>query len=55
MRRVAACREEREKKLERGAERRQRWRRILMPRKRKSGLVVLSSMLVVWFNHRQCG
>jgi hypothetical protein len=37
------------------AERRQRWRRILMLRKRESGLVVLSSMLVVWFNHKQCG
>jgi hypothetical protein len=34
------------------AERRYRWRRILMPRKRESGLVALSSWLVVWFNHR---
>ena len=47
-RRVAAYREEREKKLER----RQRWRRIPMPRGRKSGLVALSSLhdlLVLWF------
>jgi hypothetical protein len=37
------------------AERRQRWKRIPMPRKRESGLVALGSWLVVWFNHRQYG
>jgi hypothetical protein len=38
------------------AERRQRWRRILMPWGRESGLVALSSLhdlLVVWFIHEQ--
>jgi hypothetical protein len=39
------------------AERRQRWRRIPMPRRRESGLVELSSLhdlLVLWFIHEQC-
>jgi hypothetical protein len=38
-------------------ERRQRWRRIPMPRERESGLVALSSLhdlLVLWFIHEQC-
>ena len=38
-------------------ERRQRWRRIPMPRGRESGLIALSSLydlLVVWFIHEQC-
>jgi hypothetical protein len=39
------------------AEQKQRWRRILMPWGRKSGLIALGSLhdlLVLWFIHEQC-
>jgi hypothetical protein len=53
MRHVAACREDREKKLERV----HRVKAAMednpdAQEKRESGLVVLSSMLVIWFNHK---
>jgi hypothetical protein len=52
MRRVAACREEREKKLERVRRAKAAMEENPDAQKRESGLVVLSGILVVWFNYR---
>jgi hypothetical protein len=49
---VPAYREEREKKLERVRRAKAAMEENPDAQKRKSGLVTLSSWLVVWFNHR---